>query len=49
MKDLEEARRLASEHITDQETEFKVCDEQNDCLMFIPDGTIYAEDGNEIE
>jgi hypothetical protein len=46
---LEEARELASKNLADEEVDFKVHDEQSKCLLFIPDGTIYDEDGNEIE
>jgi len=34
--------------LIDEEDEFKIDDEQSDCLMFIWDGHIFDEQGNEI-
>jgi len=34
--------------LRDEEAEFKVYDEQSDCLLFIWDGTAMDDDGNEV-
>lgn len=34
--------------LIDEEDEFKVDDEQSDCLMFIWDGNMFDEEGNQI-
>ena len=49
VESLEEARELASKNLVDEEVQFKVYDEQSKCILFVPDGIIYDEDGNEIE
>ena len=49
IKELENLLNRKKGQLTDAEDEFKVDDEQSDCLLFLWDGNIFDEDGNEIE